>query len=79
MRARSIAGRVSRTAYLGTLVAAGALAVAGDDGGFPATVYWGDTHVHTAISGDAFLGGTRLGLDDAYRFARGEEVTSTSG
>ena len=47
--------------------------------GFPDAVYWGDTHVHTAISGDAFLAGTRLGLDDAYRFARGEEVTTTSG
>ena len=46
---------------------------------FPRTVYWGDTHVHTAISGDAFNGGTRLGLDDAYRFARGEEVSSNSG
>ena len=45
----------------------------------PRAVYWGDTHVHTAISGDAFNGGTRLGLDDAYRFARGEEVLSSSG
>ena len=81
-RGRAAAGRVARAACLGMLVAVGAPAVAeedGADGDFPATVYWGDTHVHTAISGDAFLGGTRLGLDDAYRFARGDEVTSTSG
>ncbi len=36
--------------------------------------YFGDLHVHTALSADAFSTGTRLGLDDAYAFARGEEV-----
>ena len=42
-------------------------------------MYWGDTHVHTALSGDGFAGGTRLGLDAAYRFARGEAVISNTG
>lgn len=45
----------------------------------PDAVYWGDTHVHTALSGDGFARGTRLGLDAAYRFARGEAVTSSTG
>ena len=45
---------------------------------YPTQVYWGDQHLHTEISVDA---GTmvRLGQEDAYRFARGEEVTSTTG
>lgn len=43
---------------------------------YPTDVYWGDTHLHTNMSGDAVF---RLGPDEAYRFARGEEVTTTSG
>jgi hypothetical protein len=46
---------------------------------FPDRVFWGDTHLHTGLSMDAGLFGARLGLDDAYRFARGEEVTASSG
>ncbi len=46
---------------------------------FPSQVYWGDTHLHTALSADAGLFGNRLGLDEAYRFARGEEVVSSTG
>jgi len=46
---------------------------------YPTDVYWGDTHVHTNISLDAGAFGNRLGLDDAYRFARGEEVVSSTG
>jgi hypothetical protein len=37
-------------------------------------LYFGETHVHTAYSLDAFLGGTRQTPGDAYRFARGEAV-----
>lgn len=36
--------------------------------------FFGDTHVHTALSFDAAGQGTRNGPRDAYRFARGEEV-----
>ncbi len=45
---------------------------------YPTKVLWGDTHLHTAVSVDA---GTmcRLGQEEALRFARGEEVTSTGG
>ena len=41
--------------------------------------YFGDEHVHTAWSVDAGGGGTTLGPEEAVRFARGEEVVSTSG
>jgi hypothetical protein len=37
--------------------------------------YYGDLHLHTGYSFDAFLTGTRIGPDEAYRFARGEAVT----
>jgi hypothetical protein len=36
--------------------------------------FFGDLHVHTALSLDANLKGTQLGPVDAYRFARGERV-----
>ena len=47
--------------------------------GFPSRVFWGDTHLHTSFSMDAGAFGNRLGLEDAYRFARGDEVTASSG
>ena len=37
-------------------------------------VYFGETHLHTAYSLDAFIGGARLDPDSAYRFAKGEDV-----
>jgi hypothetical protein len=40
---------------------------------------WGDSHLHTDISMDAGAFGNRLGLDEAYRFARGEEVVTSTG
>ena len=45
---------------------------------FPTRVLWGDTHLHTMVSVDA---GTmcRVGQEDAFRFARGEEITTTLG
>jgi hypothetical protein len=36
--------------------------------------YYGETHMHTAYSLDAFIGGTRQTPDDAYRAAKGEAV-----
>ncbi|WP_274474784.1 DUF3604 domain-containing protein [Mangrovimonas aestuarii] len=41
-------------------------------------VYWGDQHVHTAWSADAGAAGTRVGPEEALRFARGEEITSNT-
>jgi hypothetical protein len=46
---------------------------------FPNRLLWGDTHLHTGLSVDAGLFGARLGLEEAYRFARGEEVISSTG
>jgi hypothetical protein len=42
-------------------------------------VYWGDTHLHTELSMDAGGFGNRVDLDGAYRFARGEKITASSG
>jgi hypothetical protein len=46
---------------------------------FPARPLFGDTHLHTAMSFDAGMFGCKLGPVDSYRFAKGEEVTSSSG
>ncbi|MCP4692436.1 MAG: DUF3604 domain-containing protein, partial [Desulfobacterales bacterium] len=46
---------------------------------YPTRVLWGDTHVHTALSLDARAFGVILGPEEAYRFARGEEVTASHG
>jgi hypothetical protein len=46
---------------------------------FPMRVYWGDTHVHTDNSLDAKGLGVNLGPEEAFRFARGEEVTTSHG
>jgi len=49
------------------------------DQSYPTNVYWGDTHLHTALSFDAYAQGSRVSADDAYRFAKGETVTADSG
>ncbi len=46
---------------------------------FPTQVFWGDTHLHTSNSPDAGIVGNTLGPEMAYRFARGEGVTASSG
>jgi hypothetical protein len=46
---------------------------------FPNQVFYGDTHLHTAYSADAGLVGATTTPDDAYRFAKGETVTSSNG
>jgi len=46
---------------------------------FPTRPFFGDTHLHTSFSMDAGAFGCRLTPQDAYRFAKGEEVTASSG
>lgn len=46
---------------------------------FPERPLWGDSHLHTDLSMDASLFGNRLAPEEAYRFARGEEVISSTG
>ena len=46
---------------------------------FPTELLFGETHVHSALSGDAGGGGTTLMPRDVYRFARGDQVASNSG
>jgi hypothetical protein len=46
---------------------------------FPTRPLWGDTHLHTEYSMDAGAFGARLSPADAYRFAKGEELVSSTG
>ncbi|GMG83613.1 DUF3604 domain-containing protein [Paralimibaculum aggregatum] len=46
---------------------------------FPTRPFFGDTHLHTAYSMDAGAAGARLSPADAYRFASGEQITSSTG
>jgi len=47
---------------------------------YPQNVYWGDTHLHTRNSADAYsLGNENLTPIDAYRFARGQEILAHNG
>jgi hypothetical protein len=46
---------------------------------FPTVPLWGETHLHTGYSMDAGLFGNRLLHEEAYRFARGEEIIASSG
>jgi len=47
--------------------------------GFPTMALWGDTHLHTSNSLDARATGCTLGPEEAFRLARGDEVTSSHG
>ena len=49
------------------------------DATYPTRVFWGDTHLHTTNSLDARAFGVTLDVEDAYRFARGEQVVATHG
>ena len=46
---------------------------------YPTRVLWGDTHVHTSNSPDAFSGGNRFTPEETYRIALGEEFISSTG
>ncbi len=47
---------------------------------FPTNVYFGDTHLHTSMSLDAYGdGNSKIGPDEAYRYAKGETLIDDSG
>jgi hypothetical protein len=46
---------------------------------FPNELLWGDSHLHTGLSFDAGTAGCIRLPEDAYRFAKGEEVVSSFG
>ncbi|MDP7405010.1 MAG: DUF3604 domain-containing protein [Porticoccaceae bacterium] len=46
---------------------------------YPVNLFWGDTHVHTYLSSDAFATGTTITSDQAYRFAKGERIKANGG
>ena len=41
--------------------------------------FFGDTHIHTRYSFDAFMFNVRTGPDDAYRYAKGEVIDHPMG
>ncbi len=45
----------------------------------PQRVFFGDTHFHSSLSVDSGLIGNKLDLDQAFRFARGEEIVTSTG
>ncbi len=61
------------------VILAALLACAAVSAGAQRNVYFGDLHIHTRYSFDAFLFGTRTNPDDAYAFARGESLRHPSG
>ncbi|NNE57616.1 MAG: DUF3604 domain-containing protein [Hellea sp.] len=47
--------------------------------GFATNVYFGDTHIHTKNSFDAYIFNVRNTPDDVYRFAKGETIRHPAG
>ncbi len=74
----SVCLSILSTAFSGAAAAAEYSAPVGN--AYPQNVYWGDTHLHTRNSADAYsLGNMNLTPADAYRFARGQAVTAHNG
>jgi hypothetical protein len=61
-------------AVVATLFATGAVAQNRDR-----NAYFGDLHVHTRLSFDAYIFNVRATPDDAYRYAKGESIHHASG
>ncbi|MYE82462.1 MAG: DUF3604 domain-containing protein, partial [Gammaproteobacteria bacterium] len=70
----------ARATWLFAAVLAGAPWAFGEDSVTPERrALFGDLHIHTMFSFDAFLGSVRTTPDHAYRYARGEPIPHPSG
>ena len=77
-RARLIGAAIAGLASMAALADSRYSAPVGKN--YPLNLYWGDTHLHSRNSADAYsLGNMNLTPADAYRFARGEELTAHNG
>lgn len=69
---------ISTSCYSATLIVAPSAVANMSESDVPKNplkeAYFGEQHVHTGVSMDAFIAGNRLTPDDAYRFAQGEEI-----
>ncbi|MCA0934272.1 DUF3604 domain-containing protein [Vibrio alginolyticus] len=69
---------ISVSCYSATLIIAPSAVASMSESDVPKNplkeAYFGEQHVHTGVSMDAFIAGNRLTPDDAYRFAQGEEI-----
>ena len=65
---------LAQSVMLSMLVSSAAFAADKSNAG-DRKVFFGEQHLHTANSPDAFAAGSRQSWDDAYRYGRGEEVT----
>ncbi len=46
---------------------------------FPQRAFFGDTHFHSSLSVDSGMVGNKIDLEQAFRFARGEEIRTSTG
>ncbi len=80
MKAQSMAGWPAIWAALALMMCGGSTTAQTAEPGYPNQLLWGDTHVHTYYSLDGLLyNNYRIGPAEAYRFARGETLVSSSG
>jgi hypothetical protein len=61
------------------LISCGMTAVVANGAEPQSNVYFGDLHLHTRYSNDAFTFGTERTPDDAYRYAKGEAIPHVGG
>jgi len=76
--AGGFAGQICGTAVFGILAWANCAGALADERSIKENpnreAYYGDLHLHTSFSFDAYIFGSRITPDEAYRFARGEPV-----
>lgn len=71
--------RIAWIVAIGLSLTAAASGSGAAEPALPRQALFGELHVHTQLSFDAFIFGVRATPDDAYRYARGEEITHPAG